>query len=72
MGEKGVFTDQDNANFKKLLGPGLVLSTTDPQLAHKQIGDIRGLLDQVTERNLKSATKVHRAMPSQEATTPTL
>ena len=55
LGEKGVFTDYDKQDFARVLGPGLVISTADPQLAYRQIEDMRELLSGVRNRKLGSA-----------------
>lgn len=65
LGEKGVFTDYDKADFARVLGPGLVLSTADPQLAYQQIEDIRTLLNDIKKRKseLYGQTPTESAKP---------
>jgi hypothetical protein len=55
LGEKGVFTDQDKVDFRKLLSPGIVVSLTDPARAAKWVKDVEGLMNRVEQKQLGGA-----------------
>ena len=48
-------TDQDKADFVRLLSPGIVLSLTDPQRAQDWVRSVELILDRVEKNNLQSA-----------------
>jgi len=53
LGEKGVFTDQDKADFEKLLSPGMVATMLDPQMARDRIGQVEALMQKVKQARLE-------------------
>lgn len=63
LGEKGVFTDYDKADFARVLGPGLIISTASPELAYQQIQDVRDLLNGVRQRKLEGYFKTFSNKP---------
>jgi len=50
LGEKGVFTDQDKADFRSLLAPSYVITLTTPEMAQRWVRRVEGVFDRV-ERN---------------------
>jgi hypothetical protein len=51
MGEKGVFTDPDKADFERMLSPGTVPTIVSPEWARTYLGNARGFLDSIQKRN---------------------
>jgi hypothetical protein len=52
MGEKGVFTDQDKADFAKILSPGLVVSAMAPDVAKSRIQQLDEFLGGIKRKRL--------------------
>ena len=53
LGEKGVFTDADKADFKKLMSPGVMLTLANPDRASKWVGEVNGILGRVENQQLQ-------------------
>lgn len=53
LGEKGVFTDADKADFTKLLSPGVILSLTNPQRAQSWVKEVEGIMNRVEADQLQ-------------------
>jgi hypothetical protein len=69
-GEKGVFTDPDKVDFQRILGPGLVFTTADPDLAQKQVEDIRDFLSNIKMRTLQGSVKAYKLSDLQQPEKP--
>lgn len=53
LGEKGVFTDADKADFRKLMSPGLLFTLSSPERASKWIEQVNGILNRVEQQQLQ-------------------
>lgn len=51
MGEKGVFTDQDKADFARLLGYGMVATAVIPSLSRDRLAGIDSIMERIYTRN---------------------
>lgn len=53
LGEKGVFTDADKADFTKILSPGTILSLTNPERAQSWVREVEGIMNRVEAEQLQ-------------------
>jgi hypothetical protein len=53
LGEKGVFTDADKADFTRLLSPGTVLTLTSPDRAQAWVKQVEALMNRVESEQLQ-------------------
>lgn len=63
MGEKGVFTDQDKADFTKFLGPGIIFSTLAPEEQTKRIELADGLIKKMIKTRVKTFYQRYGSLP---------
>ena len=63
MGEKGVFTDQDKADFTKFLGPGIIFSTLAPEEQTKRIELAETLLKKMIKTRVKTFYQRYGSLP---------
>ena len=63
MGEKGVFTDQDKADFTRFLGPGIVLSTLSPAEQTKRITLAENLMKKLIKYRVNTFYQRYGSLP---------
>lgn len=67
LGEVGVFTDQDKADFARLISPGGVpIAAVSEDISFQAIQDIRELFNSVRERQLSGAFKAFPDSPQND------
>lgn len=63
LGEKGVFTDADKADFATFIYPGLVLSTLRPEDAEKRLNGAKAVINRAIARQAKTFYERYGMLP---------